>query len=49
MNSPKLQPVTAEELRTVEGGGILRKIADFLRKVARDLPKVKPPCMKLCT
>jgi hypothetical protein len=49
MNRPRLQPVTAEELLAVEGGGILRKVVDFVVKVAKALPKIKPPCIgKVC-
>ena len=33
MNQAQLRPVTEAELRAVEGGGILRRIADAVSKV----------------
>ena len=44
MNHPQLQPVSAEELRAVEGGGIFSRIVDAVVKVVAVLSCINKPC-----
>lgn len=44
MNHPQLQPVSAEELRTVEGGSILSRIVDAVVKIVRVLKCTNKVC-----